>query len=111
MDRKVLRLFSLLFVLLIPTALLAAEPADPAQPPQAVPADASGCDPGQDLEAQIFAPPADPAAPASPFTTRLDKTWCGACLDFDCGEHCGQCGGYVYSCAPRCTPICWCYTC
>ncbi|HEX7185986.1 MAG TPA: hypothetical protein VF756_29445 [Thermoanaerobaculia bacterium] len=109
MNRKLLLLSSLLTILIIPSALLAAEPVDPAQTSQA--ADTAGCEAGQDLMVQILgAQPADPAAPAPSFTPPQEKTWCGACLDHDCSE-CGSCGGYVYSCAPRCTPICWCYSC
>lgn len=99
MARKLLFLSSLLLVLLIPSALLAAEPVD-----------AAGCDASQGLMAQIFGDqPVDPAEPPSPFAVPQEKSWCGACLDYDCGANdCYPCTGHVYACAPRCTPICWC---
>lgn len=109
MNRKLLLLASLLTVLILPSALLAAEPVDPAQ---AAPADMAGCEAGQDLMAQILgAQPADPAAPALTLPQPQEKEWCGACLDYDCSEACYPCGGTVAHCAPRCTPICWCYSC
>lgn len=111
MNRKLLLLASLLTVLILPSALLAAEPVDPAQALQAAPADTGECEAGQGLLAQILgAQPTDPAAPPLTLPPPQEKEWCGACLDHDCSE-CGSCGGYVYACAPRCTPICWCYSC
>ena len=110
MDRKLLLLASLLMVFMIPAALSAAEPAGPSQLHQAAPA-ATGCAAGQDLVTQIFGKqPAAPAVPVSPFAARQEKTWCGACLDFDCSTVC-PCGGEVTACAPGCRPICFCISC
>ena len=110
MDRKLLLLSSLLLVLAIPSALLAAEPVAPA-PAQAVQAEAPGCTTSQDLLVQILGDqPLDPLAPAPPFAEPQNRDWCGACLESDCSDPC-PCGGYVYACAPRCTPICWCFSC
>lgn len=112
MNRKLLLLTTLLTILIIPSALLAAEPVDPAQALQAAPADTGECEAGQGLLAQILgAQPADPAAPPLTLPRPQEKEWCGACLDYDCSEACYPCGGTVAHCAPRCTPICWCFSC
>ena len=110
MNRKPLVFASLLIALLVPLALVAAAPGGPAPLPQAA---SPGCDAGSGALAQIFAkePAVTPEAPASPFSQRQEKEWCGACLDYDCSDVCFPCGGVVAACAPRCTPICWCYSC
>lgn len=109
MARKLLFLSSLLVVLLIPSALLAAEPVDPAEP--VVPVDAAGCAASEGLMTHIFGdqPMAPTELDSPPLAVRQE--WCGECIGYDCSANCYPCSGRVAACAPRCTPICWCFTC